>query len=167
MPREFMPRFVISQLMLLVPAFVVLLTLCYILNPKVFPLMLGGKILVLAVLTPFFIWSAKRHRRMFEVLGGEAATAVGKDGIRSHALPLAGAIVILGTIHSITRNNWRWAVIIFAIGGLLAVGLFLRWFIYERWMRAYLLTLPKRPYDAMEVMSWIDPSWYRRPSRPS
>lgn len=132
--QEFKRRFVVGRAFLLVPAFWAVLTLAWVLNPRVFWIMLATHIGVLAFAGWLAARSAPRHLALAREMGSDMVSFGIPDNVRSHLLPLTGAVLIVGSINGFIRHDWRWVLLALALAGLLGAGLLVRWVLYERWL---------------------------------
>jgi len=81
----------------------------------------------------FVGWRAQQRaleeRRLLEQFAG-----IGIDSVYSSGVPLIAAICVLGVVLSIVSADLRWLLVVGAIGALLAIGLLLRWLVFDRWL---------------------------------
>jgi hypothetical protein len=129
-------RFVASRVLWMFPSFAAIVAFTWAANSTRFPLMLLAHIGLLA----FIAWLAYRQsdlerQSVEEWIHIDFRFAETRDGgIRSHWLPLSGAVLITGSIWAIIRHDARWLIVVAVVGALLGVGLVLRWVVYDRWL---------------------------------
>jgi len=90
--------------------------------------------LALAVLPKF--------KLIIGVYGGDVLRHGLPDPVSSHVKPLGIAVLGMSAVISVVRQSWHWAPIIWALGILLALGLLMRWLIFDRWLERVVASMP-------------------------
>ena len=144
LPLDLELRFVASRVLMFLPVFSALLWVFWRMHTAWFPLFLAKYIFLLAIVS----WSAWRRseRERFSIEryaaeDPEFARLHGFDRGKDHLLPLIGAVLIIGAAWSAGKGDVRWLLLTSILGGLLALGLLLRWLVYERWVSNQLVAV--------------------------
>lgn len=138
LPEEFTRRYVASRVLILFPAMATLLVLVAIVKPAVFLPIFLAEVGFLALSVWLYFRSSARSREEIEAYAPYLGAEVVSDTLKSHLIPLTGAVIVLGVCHSISRKDWRWMVVICGIGCLIGAGLYIRWVLYDRWLHRIL-----------------------------
>lgn len=135
LPPSFEARYVVGDVLRFLPAIWAIVALGWFIGSRNFyPLLVGMHLFMLGFVVFLSVRKANSMRREVETLAMQGYPFI-PENARSHFVPLFGAILILAIIRSITKHDARWAIIVGALGALLGIGLFLRWFIFERWLQ--------------------------------
>jgi hypothetical protein len=137
LPSEFELRYAVGRVLEFVPVFATMIAF-FAFGGTSAPVPMAGAVGVfLLMLTVMSAFQAKRMRsdleRMARLCGEGALPTV--DSARSNVFPLILAIKTVGIIYGAIKGDFRWFIIACALSILLFIGLFLRWFIFDRWYR--------------------------------
>ncbi len=141
LPSAFRARYILSGLLEFAPVLVVWLIVVERLRPGSWGATLLLQAPMWAATAWFAVRRAGREASQIAQFGREDPSFAVKyvvEGVRSNVLPLAGAVIILGTIASVTGRDIRFLAASAGVGLLLGVGLALKWLVYGRWMVAEL-----------------------------
>lgn len=141
LPDQFESRFVAGRVLWFLPVLTVLLVFFWALRTPWFPLFAGKYVLVIA----FIAWQAWRklpdeQYRVERLADSNVTTTLMFGGTRPiyELLPLGLATILCGAIWAIVRTDIRWFLVCLILGGLIGVGVVLRWLIYDRWIENHL-----------------------------
>ena len=131
LPREFEQRFVVGQGMILLPLLLVAFAWKFAVSSSpVVAVATSAVYIAIAFAVPLMF--VRRRRLSLEYL---IRMDVGDpDSAKTHIFPMSAAIATLAAVLSLLKHDVRYALIPLVMGLLLAVGIGLRWFLYDRWL---------------------------------
>jgi hypothetical protein len=145
--ETFERRYVIGQVLLFLPCFSAVLAV----------ISLGGK-------APIGFFFLKYGLFLVLMAGGSYASArkarprieetreAEFDPAWHHALGIFGGIAAVSVIVAAEKGEMGWVLRVLGLGVLLALGLWLRWLVYDRWLKAELAEAP--PPDGPDSNLW-------------
>jgi hypothetical protein len=137
LPLELERRYIAGKLLEFVPLMSAIGGLALVMKSQWWALILAKYALLLLLIGWLASRRVEQERRWIEEfaeLDPSFALVSFREQANSNWVPLLGAVLTLSAIHSIIDRDIRWFIVVGAIGGLLALGLGLRWLVYSRWL---------------------------------
>lgn len=132
LPDSFEARFVLGRALFLVPVLTVLLLVFFRMESPWRILFAIKYVVAIALATGMAIKRAHQERIYVE----KYHEIYLKQGFwdQTDTLPISVACVLIGVLAGLFGRDWRWIPIGLILGGLIWIGLVLRWITYNRWL---------------------------------